>query len=264
MKNKQNPTILEMLRKNKTGRFNNLKTNLFLRLLVIFYSIKKHSLLLGKTIGYKFLKEIRTSKLPYSIKLMMIKTHVSSLTKLNTVKSNGLIVKDKFVLDIDRMKKLIKYIDEVHNTPYFNRLKDSDNLFGKDVFLIGGNLDKKESPKTDLNIIKASDERIKSIISDIPKTSKPSNKFLSDESPLFEINRPVVFENRAFRQAEPIATKEKLQKLVSKSKFDYIMSYLDKCCKQEPSKGRTPLSEDFEKFEKGSVIVDDNGELVNK
>ena len=157
------------------------------------------------------------------------------------------------------MKQLIKYIDEVHNTPYFNRLKDSDNLFGNDPLLKRlQNVEDKLKPVHQNKKI-AKEEVINSTL---PSTVK--NMMLNSESPLFEVNRSVVSENRAFRQAEPITTKEKLQKLVSKSKFDYIMGYLDKCCKQEPSNGRTPLSEDFEKFEKGSVIINDNGELVNK
>jgi len=260
MKTEKNLTILEKLRKNKTNKFTNLKTNLYLRLLVIFYSIKKHSLLFGKTIGYKFLKEIRKSKLPYSIKLMMIKTHISNLSKLNTVKSNSLIVKDKFVFDIDRMKQLFKYFDDVRNTPYFNRMKDSDNLFGNDP-LLKTLQNVEESPKPVHQDKKISKEQV--INSTLSSAVK--NMILNSESPLLEINRPVVFENKAFSQSQPITTKEKLQKLISKSKFDYIMGYLDKCCKQEPSKGGIPLYEDFnEIITTGRITIgDDNIKILS-
>ena len=107
--------------------------DIFLRLLVIFFSIKDYKWTSEAALGYKNLKKIRESNLPFNVKFIMIKNskYQNILHYRNGLlsKTSEFFTTETFGRILDRMKEINLFIDKQRNTPYFNRRTDSENQF---------------------------------------------------------------------------------------------------------------------------------------
>ena len=240
-----------------------IKESIILRFFVIYNSIMRVTKPFSFK-NYSELKSIRLSKLPYLVKLFMVKHHNQPKLKQN-LNSNKLIIKDRFSINIDRMKEINDYINKYYDTPYYNRITDSENIFDMKVansstiellkLVHNSNYEKspiiKDSNQTskifDDSYIKQITnsklpENLKEIIishneeAKFDKTSmlktliksepKSSNQFENDKHQRL-LNTPI-YERYQEQNNRPPVTLEQIKKFISESKFKAIMTFLDK------------------------------------